>query len=101
MTTDAIALLDGAILRRAARDAVLKLNPAKLARNPVIFVTEIVAILVTALGLRDLFTGGAWHFPLAIALWLWVTVLFATFAEALAEGRGRARAESLRHARSD
>ena len=101
MTTDAIALFDGRILRRAARDAVLKLNPARLIRNPVIFVTEIVSILVTVLGIRDIATGQNWHFPIAIAAWLWLTVLFATFAEAVAEGRGRARAESLRAARSD
>ncbi len=99
--TEAIALFDGRILRRAAQDALLKLNPAGLVRNPVIFVTEIVSILVTILGIRDLVTDGAWHFPIAIAAWLWLTVLFATFAEAVAEGRGRARAESLRRARSE
>ena len=96
-----IALFDARILRRAAADSLRKLNPASLIRNPVIFVTETVAALVTVLGLRDLATGAAWHFPLAIAFWLWLTVLFATFAEAMAEGRGRARAESLRRARSD
>ncbi|GAB0116314.1 potassium-transporting ATPase subunit KdpB [Acidisoma sp. 7E03] len=101
MSTETIALFDGTILRRAARDAVLKLNPVKLIRNPVIFVTEVVSILVTVLGLQDLLTGGPYGFSLAIAAWLWLTVLFATFAEAMAEGRGRARAESLRRARSD
>ena len=99
--TDAIALFDGRILRRAARDSLLKLNPAALVRNPVIFVTEVVAALVTLLGARDIATGQPWHFPIAIASWLWLTVIFATFAEAVAEGRGRARAESLRRARSD
>lgn len=101
MSTETIALFDGAILRRAARDAFCKLNPLRLIRNPVIFVTEIVSILVTALGLKDLATAGPWSFSLAIAIWLWLTVLFATFAEAVAEGRGRARAESLRRARSE
>src|SRR5947209_828090 len=101
MTAETIALFDGPILRRAGRDAVVKLNPVSLVRNPVIFVTEVVSILVTVLGFHDLVTGGAWGFPLAIAVWLWLTVLFATFAEAVAEGRGRARAESLRRARSD
>ena len=101
MTTETIALLDGRILRRAATDALMKLNPVKLIRNPVIFVTEIVSILVTILGVRDIATGQNWHFPIAIAFWLWLTVLFATFAEAVAEGRGRARAESLRRARSE
>ncbi len=98
---ETIALFDGAILARAARDAFGKLNPTKLIRNPVIFVTEIVSILVTVLAIRNLATGQPAGFALSIALWLWLTVLFATFAEAVAEGRGRARAESLRRARSD
>ena len=100
-TADTVALLDGAILARAARDALAKLNPARLVRNPVIFVTEVVAVLVTALAVRNAATGQPWTFAAAIAAWLWLTVLFATFAEAVAEGRGRARAESLRRARSD
>ena len=98
---ETIRLFDGAILARAAGDAFVKLNPARLIRNPVIFVTEIVSVLVTVLAVRNLATGQPAGFALAIALWLWLTVLFATFAEAVAEGRGRARAESLRRARSD
>ena len=98
---DTISLFDPAIIARAARDAFVKLNPAGLIRNPVIFVTEIVAMLVTFLGVRQMVTGQPWGFAVAIALWLWLTVLFATFAEAVAEGRGRARAESLRRSRSD
>jgi len=98
---ESIALFDGRILARAAGDAFVKLNPARLIRNPVIFVTEVVSILVTVLALRNLATGQPTGFALAIALWLWLTVLFATFAEAVAEGRGRARADSLRRARSD
>ncbi|MDE8343427.1 MAG: potassium-transporting ATPase subunit KdpB, partial [Acidocella sp.] len=101
MTADTIALFDPAILRRAALDSVVKLNPRHLIRNPVIFVTEAVAMLVTILGIKQLVEGQPWHFALAIAGWLWITVLFATFAEAIAEGRGRARAESLRRTRSD
>ena len=96
---DTIALFDGAILVRATRDAFAKLDPRHLRRNPVIFVTEVVAALVTVLGLRNLATAQPWGFALAIALGLWLTVLFATFAEAVAEGRGRARAESLRRSR--
>ena len=96
-----IALFNSAILTRASGDAARKLNPATLIRNPVIFVTEVVAALTTILGARDLATGAPAGFILAIAAWLWLTVLFATFAEAVAEGRGRARAESLRAARSD
>jgi K+-transporting ATPase ATPase B chain len=100
-TAESISLFEPSLLARAARDAVLKLNPAGLISNPVIFVTEIVAMLVTVLGVRNAVTGASWTFPIAIALWLWLTVLFATFAEAVAEGRGRARAESLRRSRSD
>ena len=96
-----IALFDATIITRAALDSVSKLNPISLMRNPVIFVTEIVAGLTSLIGLEDLLTHQPAAFPLAIAVWLWLTVLFATFAEAVAEGRGRARAESLRRARTD
>jgi K+-transporting ATPase ATPase B chain len=90
-----------ALLRRAALDAVRKLDPTTLIRNPVIFVTEVVALLVTLLAGRAAMQGLPWSFQGAIALWLWLTVLFATFAEAVAEGRGRAQADSLRRARSE
>jgi potassium-transporting ATPase ATP-binding subunit len=96
-----IALFDGAILRQAAIDAVRKLNPRHLVRNPVIFVTEVVSILVTILAVRDALAGNAFGFQASVAAWLWLTVLFATFAEAVAEGRGKARAASLRAARGD
>ncbi|MEN0077326.1 MAG: potassium-transporting ATPase subunit KdpB, partial [Paracraurococcus sp.] len=92
---------DRALLARAALAALRKLDPRSLVRNPVIFTTEAVSALVTALAIEAALTGGAWGFPAAIATWLWLTVLFATFAEAVAEGRGRARAESLRRARSE
>ncbi|HEX3982404.1 MAG TPA: potassium-transporting ATPase subunit KdpB [Acidisoma sp.] len=98
---ESIALFDRAILSRATRDAVLKLNPRTLMRNPVIFVTEVVAMLTTVVGIEQLLHGHGGAFSIAIAVWLWLTVLFATFAEAMAEGRGRARAESLRRARTD
>jgi K+-transporting ATPase ATPase B chain len=93
--------LDRSLLGRAALDALLKLNPAKLIRNPVIFVTEVISILVTILAAAAASRGETWGFQVAIAAWLWFTVLFATFAEAVAEGRGRARAESLRRARTE
>lgn len=93
-------LFDRDMLPRALRDTVLKLNPASLVRNPVIFVTEIVSMLVTLLAALAAWRGEAWGFQAAIAAWLWATVLFANFAEAVAEGRGRARAASLRRARS-
>ena len=95
------SLFDPAILIPAVRQAFLKLDPRHLMRNPVIFVTEVVAALVTLFFLRDLATGnGDATFSGQIAIWLWFTVLFATFAEAVAEGRGKAQADSLRRAKS-
>ncbi len=96
------ALLDPTIIFPAMKDAFVKLNPRKLMRNPVIFVTEVVAVLVTFLWLREIVNGGGNPlFSGQIAAWLWFTVLFATFAEAIAEGRGKAQAESLKRTRSD
>ncbi len=100
-TTKSISMLDPAILVPALRDAVIKLDPRQLMRNPVIFVTEIVAVLVTVLFLQDLAAGANAVFSGQIALWLWFTVLFATFAESVAEGRGKAQAESLKRGKSD
>ena len=98
----ALTLFDPAILSPAAMDAFKKLAPHHLAANPVIFVTEVVAALVTFLWARSLFIGGGEPlFSGQIALWLWFTVLFATFAEAVAEGRGKAQAATLRATRSD
>ncbi|MBG0798418.1 potassium-transporting ATPase subunit KdpB [Methylocystis sp. L43] len=95
-------LFDAAITKRAAVDAFRKLDPRRLARNPVIFVTEIVSAVVTALFVRDLIAqNGAAVFSGQIAAWLWFTVLFANFAEAVAEGRGKAQADALRKTRSD
>jgi len=91
---------DTGLLARAARDAFLKLDPRSLARNPVIFVTEMVTIFVTISAIRDLVTGGPAWFSVQIAAWLWFTVLFATFAEAVAEGRGKAQAAALRKTRT-
>jgi len=85
------------LFARACRDAVFKLDPRLLWRNPVIFITATGASLTTIL----LFAGQYSAFTLQIALWLWFTVLFANFSEALAEGRGRAQAESLRRAKSE
>jgi K+-transporting ATPase ATPase B chain len=96
------ALFDGAILRPAALDAFAKLSPLKMWRNPVMFATELVALYVTILFVRDLAGGGGeGAFAGQIALWLWATVWFAAFAEAVAEGRGKAQAASLRRARSE
>jgi len=97
-----INMFDGPILKRATVDAVRKLDPRALVRNPVIFVTEVVAALVTVLFVRELLTGtGNPLFSGQIAFWLWFTVLFANFAEAVAEGRGKAQADALRKTRTD
>ncbi len=90
------SLFDREILARAAGDSVRKLNPRRMARNPVMFVVEVGSVLVTAFAVADpsLF---AW----LIAAWLWFTVLFANFAEAIAEGRGKAQAEELRRTRAE
>ena len=89
-TTAEIGLFDGPILRRAAGQAVLKLNPRGLARNPVIFVTGLTSVLVTILVIRDGFAHApTFGIGVQIAIWLWFTVLFANFAEAIAEGRAR------------
>lgn len=96
------SLLDAAILRPAVLDAFTKLSPLKMWRNPVMFATELVALYVTILFVRDLVNGGGEPvFAGQIALWLWLTVWFAAFAEAVAEGRGKAQAASLRRARSE
>ncbi len=90
-------LLDPPIIKRAFCDSFIKLNPRTMMKNPVMFVVEIGAALTTWLAARDLFTGMANPvFTIQIALWLWFTVLFANFAEAMAEGRGKAQADTLR-----
>ncbi|MEQ1899996.1 MAG: potassium-transporting ATPase subunit KdpB [Devosia sp.] len=99
-TTAEIGLFDGPILRRAAGQAVLKLNPRGLMRNPVIFVTALTSVLVTALVIRDgLVASPTFAIGIQVAIWLWFTVLFANFAEAIAEGRGKARADAFRATR--
>ncbi|MGQ0457216.1 MAG: potassium-transporting ATPase subunit KdpB [Hyphomicrobium sp.] len=102
MSTKPIALFDADIIWQATADAFVKLSPAKLVRNPVMFVTGVVAALVTLIFMRDLATGAAGlAFTGQIAAWLWFTVLFANFAEAIAEGRGKAQADALKKTRSD
>jgi potassium-transporting ATPase ATP-binding subunit len=97
-----IVLLDTKIAVQAARMAIRKLDPRSLIRNPVMFVVEVVAVLATLAFLRDLGAGaeGA-GLTGQIAAWLWFTVLFANFAEAVAEGRGKARADALRGAKQE
>jgi K+-transporting ATPase ATPase B chain len=94
------ASFDKALILRAVADAFRKLDPRVLVRNPVIFVTAVVSALVTVLFVRDLLTGQPAAFSGQIAAWLWFTVLFANFAEAIAEGRGRAQADALRKTRT-
>jgi len=92
------AIWEWKIVRGAILNAFLKLNPRKMMGNPVMFVVEIGSVITTVL----LFQGGtAFKFNLQITLWLWFTVLFANFAEAMAEGRGKAQADTLRKARSE
>jgi potassium-transporting ATPase ATP-binding subunit len=94
-------LFDGPIVRRAIVDSLLKLNPVTLMKNPVIFVVEVVSVVVTIRIVTDIMSGGPIAFDTAIALGLWFTVLFANFAEAMAEGRGKAQADALRRTRAD
>ena len=96
------ALLDPKIVMPAIGSAFVKLDPRTLIKNPVMFVLEIVTILTTVILIRDLFTGGAnILFEVQIVVWLWFTVLFANFAEAIAEGRGKAQADTLRRQRTE
>ena len=96
------ALFDPKIVVPAIGSAFVKLDPRTLIKNPVMFVLEIVTILTTIILVRDLITGGG-HigFEFQIIVWLWFTVLFANFAEAVAEGRGKAQADTLRRQRTE
>ena len=100
--TPASALLDPKIVLPAIGSAFVKLNPRTLMRNPVMFVLEVVTVLTTVILVRDLVTGGGnIGFEFQVVLWLWFTVLFANFAEAIAEGRGKAQADALRKTRTE
>src|SRR5688572_20761821 len=85
--------LNSALVGRAAGDSFAKLNPRRLTDNPVICATWIVALLASASAGLEIYEGGAWGFALQVAIWLWATVLFANFAESIAEGRGKAAAD--------
>ena len=96
------ALLDPKIVLPAIGSAFVKLDPRTLIKNPVMFVLEVVTALATVILVRDLVTGGAdAAVRFQIVVWLWFTVLFANFAEAIAEGRGKAQADSLRRQRTE
>src|SRR5579871_2464612 len=103
-TTKARPLFDPPIVRRALIDSVMKLDPRRQVRNPVMFTVFVGSILTTGLGIDALIHHRGQETPVfifAISAWLWFTVLFANFAEAMAEGRGKAQADSLRAARRD
>ena len=102
------SLFDPAIVGPAIGDSFRKLNPRDMARNPVMFIVEIGAVLTTVLCITDWTSGAAGPertqqnvFALLVTIWLWATVLFANFAEAMAEGRGKAQADTLRRTRSE
>src|SRR5579871_3466618 len=93
--------LSASVMSRAIRDSFVKLDPRKLARNPVILATEVVAALATISTVNAFVTHANPWWALQVALWLWFTVLFANFAESIAEGRGKAAADALRAQRVD
>jgi K+-transporting ATPase ATPase B chain len=97
------SIFDSALVKSAVRDSFRKLNPQTMARNPVMFIVEIGSVLTTVLFLRDVADSSSrenWFSGL-VAAWLWFTVLFANFAEAMAEGRGKAQADTLRRTRRE
>ena len=99
MATKKISLFDRHIIVQAVGASFQKLNPATMMGNPVMFVTEVGA-LITSIGLLFKAPGEPIGFGLQVAIWLWFTVLFANFAEAMAEGRGKAQADTLRKTRT-
>jgi K+-transporting ATPase ATPase B chain len=95
-------LFDAPIVRRAIRESFVKINPRHMLRNPVMFVVLVGSVLTSVVFVSDIIAGrGASAFTLQLALWLWFTLLFANFAEAMAEGRGKAQAEALRATRTE
>ncbi|MBE3086424.1 MAG: potassium-transporting ATPase subunit B, partial [Bacteroidetes bacterium] len=94
------SLFNKKILFQATKDSVIKLNPVLLIKNPVIFIVATGSVLTTIVVFAGIFQGNFSTFNLQIAIWLWFTVLFANFSEAIAEGRGKAQAESLRKNRT-
>lgn len=97
------ALFESSIVKTAIKDSLRKLDPRIMAKNPVMFVVEIGSLLTTLLLIRDIAQGQTANllFTVQITIWLWFTVLFANFAEAMAEGRGKAQADTLRKAKSE
>src|SRR5262245_7024610 len=101
-TAKSMSIWDQQIVKRAIWDSFRKLHPRTMARNPVMFVVEIGSVLTTWRLLQDALTGqGHLGFEFQITFWLWLTVVFANFAEAMAEGRGKAQADTLRKAKTE
>ena len=97
-----ISIWDPAIVRQATTDAVRKLDPRTLVKNPVMFIVEVGSVLSTGIFVQEVLSSqGNPVFTGQVAFWLWFTVLFANFAEAMAEGRGKAQAETLRRTRTE
>src|SRR6266852_3681438 len=97
------SMLDPAIMRRATLESFVKLDPRQMMRNPVMFIVEVGSVLTTVLFFQKLSSATANDsvFTGLVSAWLWFTVLFANFAEAVAEGRGKAQADTLRKTRSE
>lgn len=95
-----ISIFNKKLIIKAVLDSFCKLNPVSLVRNPVIFIVAIGAVLITMIVVREIVTGEYSSFNFQICIWLWITVIFANFSEAIAEGRGKAQAESLRNSRT-
>ena len=100
MAAKSLSLFDQTIVGPAIKDSFLKLNPSRMIKNPVMFVTEVGALLTTVDCILSAVNNELSRFPLQILLWLWFTVIFANFAEAMAEGRGKAQADTLRKSRT-
>jgi potassium-transporting ATPase ATP-binding subunit len=101
MAAKKLRIWQSGLVSQAAKDSVRKLNPLAMMKNPVMFVVEIVSIITLLIFIGDLINGENFNYDGQITLWLWFTVFFANFAESLAEGQGRAQAESLRKNRSE
>lgn len=95
------SLFKSEFVGQALYSSILKLNPIYMLRNPVMFVVEIGSIITTSITIYNIYKGNPFGFNLQISIWLWFTVLFANFAEALAEGKGKAQAASLKRSRRD
>ncbi len=101
MEEKSVTIWQPKIIKAAVGGSFRRLDPRLLWHNPVMFVVEVVSVITTAISAHELITGGPFGFNVQISLWLWFTILFANFAEALAEGRGKAQAETLRRAQSE